>query len=66
MLLHHVTTTQQVVAHLGMIATFELRSGEMVTGRVVAADYEKVYLSRCQHRELDLHEIKQVVTPPPA
>jgi hypothetical protein len=62
MLLTHHVNTHEVVMYLGMIVELEMRDGTIITGRVVAADHEKVHLSRTQHATLDLHEIKRVVT----
>ena len=52
--------------YLGKIVEFEMRDGSTVTGRVVAADYDEVHLSRSIHTKISLHDIKRVVSATPA
>lgn len=51
--------------HLGMIVEFEMQNGSRIEGRLLAVEDGHVHLGRTRHSKLDLHDIKQVVTPPP-
>jgi hypothetical protein len=56
---HHVTM-DEITPHLGMVLTFEMEDGSMVTGRLLGWEHERIFLGRTTHEEIALHNVKRV------